>query len=284
MSKRSSNRLPKLFFPIFSLVIGSIYGAIMLNMSKPFEAITSFFVSITLSGLTLWIEFKAADIAAENQITGILSTMAFAKKRNLVWNLKIEQLLTEIEELDTQAIRLNESELEEYTCKLLKDIAKDSWGNKSYCATHIVNTDTYLNVWGKDCPYYKSMVDFVQPQKEILNKGGSVVRIFIFTEDYLTKHLTECEDMLAHHDSWFKGTKNKVTTLFLVAESLHLISNDITIVNNEYVFEWQRNLTADFGYAGGKCYIKSDMKRYVDLFDKLKRGAHPAKMLRGYMS
>src|SRR5690606_12399016 len=273
----------KLLFPLFSFVTGTIYGAIMLTMDKPFEAITSFFVSTTLAGLILWIEYKVSETATENQIIGILSNMAFSKKRNLVWNMKVEQLLSEINELDTQAIALNEDELEDYTTKVLQHIASDR-ANKTYCATHIVNSKEYLDVWGKDCPYHKSMQDFVQPQKDLLNRGGSGTRIFVFTEQYLTDNIDDCEAMLAYHDTWFEGTKNKIETLFVVAESSNLISHDITIVNNKFVFEWYSNLTSDYGYAGGKCYIKSDMKRHLDLFEKLKRRSHPIEKIREYIT
>src|SRR5690606_41080963 len=90
----------KLLFPLFSFVTGTIYGAIMLTMDKPFEAITSFFVSTTLAGLILWIEYKVSETATGNQIIGILSNMAFSKKRNLVWNMKVE---------DRKSTRLNSS-------------------------------------------------------------------------------------------------------------------------------------------------------------------------------
>ncbi|MNL15991.1 hypothetical protein D3C87_1370110 [compost metagenome] len=179
-----------------------------------------------------------------------------------------------ISELKKGIYQLSEDELETYTCEVLKAVTKDSTAKNKYYATHILNGPKYLKTWGKDCSYYNSMKEFVEPQRTILNNGGEVVRIFIIPRPFLKKQVDVCKNMFDFHDRYYEDTRNKVTTLVYVPKNDKQLSPDITIVNDSIVFEWHRSTHAKYGYTKGYCYTSDEKDLHLQRFKSLRLQAH----------
>lgn len=267
-------KLSKYWFPKINLIAGTLYALVMFIDHKYFYEITSIYVAFMISAFTYWLEKREQDIITESQALAFLEKSVGANSNEVVRNHKINSIKETIGELNKGTFHLNPQQLENYTCDVLKAVVSDRMGDKRYYATHIINNKVYLETWGEDCSYYKSMQDFVKPQLEILNNGGQVIRVFVILPEFLKKNVEKLSRMLEFHNSYYEGTRNKITTLVYVPKNVDVIVHDITIVNDSVVFEWHRSSAARYGYSKGMCYTGQDKESHLEKFKYIKSLAH----------
>ena len=269
----SSKKLPKYWFPAAQLIVGALFSLAIVNFGDAFYAVTATYVAVMLSLISYWLENREVEVIAESQMLAHLSRNDYPIIDNVVGALKINEVLKINKELEKAVFELNSSQLDEYSEKAIETLLENKSGQLYYYAVHLVNEPYYLGIFGNDSPEDEDQKAFVAPQRKLLDKGGEVVRIFIFEPDYFSKNKEKCLAMLARHGEYYKGTKRKVTTLIYRPMHNEQLGNDISVISDLAAFEWIRS-TNSKGYINGKCFIKKeDRGGIVDKFNKIRNRA-----------
>jgi len=151
---------------------------------------------------------------------------------------KLKAMKDEFELIKLGEVPLTELELAHAAEQCLLDNVSEC----RYYAIHIVDCRENLLTWGAENINYEQMTSYVHQQREVLNSGGAVTRLFLFKRSLLEDHLDMCTSILEYHDQFFSGTQNRVETLCgLIPSRLTFGLNDFSIINNTAAFLWTRS-------------------------------------------
>ncbi|WP_143017165.1 hypothetical protein [Catalinimonas alkaloidigena] len=265
--------LKKHGFVIVSLVLGAFYSILCLFFfNRVFVGVTTIYFTLLSSSFFLWLETRQIEIATKAQFMQFLSNrFNKVRCRNLVWIKKAISINRALEELTSGRIELSPDELDDYTIEVLNALVRENTPVR-YWATHNINNSKDIEVWGEKCPYRKYMNEFIEPQRNILNRGGEVVRIFIVSKDYASYNKNSLISMLEFHDKYYENTLHKVSTLVYVPSQKKVSDSDFTVINNDLAFEWIRSNDREFNYSRGFCYSgnKQNLEKYISNFSSMK--------------
>jgi hypothetical protein len=187
---------------------------------------------------------------------------------------KLKALKQEFELIKLGEVPLTDVELVQAAEQCLADNLSDC----RYHAIHIVDSMENLLTWSEENANFEQIISYVNHQREVLDSGGVVSRLFLFKRSFLADHLDVCARTVEHHDRLFEGTKKPVETLCsLVPGKLTFGSNDFSIINNTGVFLWMRSTKQETALlSGGRFFFELDrVKIFVDEWRRLASNAQP---------
>jgi hypothetical protein len=178
--------------------------------------------------------------------------------------------------LKAKVYQLTPQQMEQYTSDAIKDQLPTMNSTSTYFATHSVSDDKHLHTWDSDSLEENDRDDFLRAQRELLDAGGQLIRIFIFSRSYYNANKEKCSKMLIKHNDYYQGTCSPIRTMIYLynPQKDASLTQDFTIVNNSIVLEWYRSLDSYSGYADGKCFTDEEkIKEFVAKFETLKKHA-----------
>ena len=177
----------KYWFALISILIGGVFAVLAeFNKDQGF-ILCVIYISVMLSVLGLWIEIREHQVTVEVQLMALLKKIRFNGLDNIISNNKIAEISRIKHELDTQVYHLAPQQMEQYSSDAIRDHLKSVNGAKTYYATHSVTDDRYLHTWDTDSLEENDRDDFVNAQRELLDAGGQLVRIFRFSRSYFNE-------------------------------------------------------------------------------------------------
>ena len=275
----------KYWFALISILIGASFS-VLAEFSKEHSFIFFvIFISVLMSVLGIWMEIKETEVIAKTLFMSYLAKVKYTGLNNVVSHNKMAEISRIKTELEAQVFQLTPQQMEQYTSDAIRDQIKSMNSTRTYYATHSVTDDKYLDTWGSETKEENDRDDFVQAQRELLNAGGQLVRIFVFSKSYFNDNKEKCVKMLRKHNDYYHGTALPVRTMihFYNPQRDSSLTQDFTIVGNNIVFEWYRALGSDNDYADGKCFTDEKTAiAYMARFEELKNHSRDFNLPLGY--
>lgn len=270
-------------FTAFGIIYG--LGTILIQTPKTLLTFTAFFMSVFFTVMSLMITnavksmkrdlVRSADKALDTAKVAqhILETSEPEKDLEAAYRHLVNTTQARLKQITNQCVDLKREELEELSTRQLKRVSKLPGG--LYWATHVVNSLERLEMWSSP-DNYDWMERYVHPQKDLVSSGGEIVRIFVFTEEFLKTHLEQARQLLARHEGLFHSpgaaTQGKTITLATMAAGHD--AKDVTILNRREVFFWHVSSDERAPIRGGQyATAPSVVREGKELFEHFRETA-----------
>jgi hypothetical protein len=158
----------------------------------------------------------------------------------------------------------------------LRELAETS--HPLYWATHIVDSDVAHEVWSSELSKYPWLKSYVSAQRNFLDRGGRIVRVFLFDPHWLRSNLGAAVRLLRNHDSLFAGTLTPITTLAADRSAVTRGTEDVCILNQREVFVWGRAGQGQQDLFSGGLYVTRPDRVAADVatWNRLALNAEPS--------
>lgn len=257
-------------YSIFTCIIGGIFAIVIREHSESFFSWCSIFVAVWLSAHDILSDSRSQSISDEAQLLALLNTDNYPLFKNVIVKRRIKDIERMRKQLHEKVFYFNRFEMEEYTNECVRALSQNFFLDKWYYATHMVDSEKSLGEWTTDSLEQNRRDEFVQTQIALINSGGKVIRIFIFDKVFFEQNKESCKQMLLKHRAYYEGTSEPVITkaCFHVSNHYDFKSKDLTVISNQFVFEWHRN-SGTGNYDVGRCSISKS--EFNDRLSTIKR-------------
>lgn len=248
-------------FSVVSAVVTVTYSAAcFLYFSQPFWGVTALCVGALLTFYPLYFDRQRADAIRDAQVAQYLRGAVPSERSNSVYRKKLEELRETLWEIERGQLRLTASELSAFAEQTLTEKLSEDRPIR-YWATHLVDSKRSCGIWGLPHSTYPWHKSYTECQRLLLDRGGEVVRLFIFDQAWLSDNLGLCEAMVDQHELSFSGSRRPVLTLASIThQGEGLDRDDLSIIDGVEVFLWKRSAEPQsIGFEGGE-YITDKVR------------------------
>lgn len=269
--------LTRYWFTWANILLGFIGAFIFQKVKTPSDGnaveFLIAFITMSISLLSWWLEYREMELLSEAQIMNYLDNQKLHKDITAVGKNKLTDIYRIKSELKDKCYNLTYPEMEKYTNDVVNECKKGFSNIKTYHAIHNVNASYFREVWEFRETAEAKRDEFIESQRDFLNNGGEIIRIFIFDRPYFLDNKPQCLKLLDDHEKYYENTNTRIITLATLFDPMwdaHL-TYDYTIIGNKVSFEWKRRLDNQ-GYSNGLCYVsKGDaLPKFYEDFQRLK--------------
>lgn len=194
---------------------------------------------------------------------------------NTVLKRKLRHIRDELDSIETGSVPFSYDELSDAEDLRITERLSNG-GEINYCDIYIVESSKNLGFWGKAYSDYPNFARTIALQRQILDRGGSVTRLFIFEPRWLKDNLASCQDMIEHHNANYDATLKPITTLCaLIRGRDESLRDDFSVLDEKEVFVWKRGSISDTNtFIGGQYVIAPDqVENYINIWRRLSGNA-----------
>jgi hypothetical protein len=250
-------------FSIASAIITIAYSlGCLFYFNQPFWGYTALCVGALVTIYPLYFERQRINLITQTQIAEYLAENLPEPHGKSVIKQRLGYIKNELDSIKSGIVPLTYLEVGEFAELRMREKLSEKSETK-YFALHIVDSDKSLNVWGKDYSEYPYLASYVAVQRNILDGGGSVTRLFLFDPDWLKKNVSNCRDAINRHNQLYAGTSKPIRTLCaLMRRDVEQPRGDFSILDEKEVFFWERGSNIDTGaYTIGQYIVAPNKVR-----------------------
>lgn len=185
-----------------------------------------------------------------------------------------ERSATQIADFAREDIELSALQVREFSSERLREASasREIAEQARYFATHVVHSEERARLWREAFVAESWFTTYLDAQREILNAGGSVKRIFVFQFDWLQDHWEIAQHVLKQHHQTFAGTQKQIEVHVMAVErDSSLLKEDMTILNGRELFLWEvssspREFVRAGRYVTNEAKVRARLKDYEGLF------------------
>ena len=248
------------WFAFVSAIIVGVFAVLAEYQESHAFIFCIIYMTVIWSVHSIWVDNWKRSVITEAQMLAWFRRIRHKGVNNVVSNNRIAEIYRLSNELESKTYVLSPREMEELTSKAIRDLCENRQHQLIYYAIHGVNSDKTLHTWDSESPEENQRDEFVRSQRQLLDAGGHLTRIFIFSRAYFVENAEKCIRMLKKHNEYYKGTASQVRTMVYLSNPQRdtSLTQDFAIVGNNMVFEWYRSLSSDNDYGNGKCFTDEE--------------------------
>lgn len=230
---------PKVF-AIFTAVLALLYALACFWFKEPFWGITSIFVGAMATAYPLYFDHQRVRVISLSQLAQFLAEGAPPDRGNSVFRRKLAAIKEDMDGIQRGIVPLSYAEISAYSESRLREIVAMP-DTPSYWTTHFVNSERSLKVWRPGDNTYKHRQSYVAPQKEVVMRGGEIIRIFVIEPTFFERERKACMEMLAAYDAEFAqaGGGRAQTRILIRVPGAEDLEEEIALLNNREAFLWK---------------------------------------------
>jgi len=263
-------------FSITFAALSIIYAAgCYFFFNQPFWSFTALCLGTFITLYPFHLERQRLNLIAQTQLAEYLSENLPADKGKSVLRLKIRSIVSELELIRSGIVPLTHTQLA-YVVELRMKEKTAELNLTKYYATHIVDSNESLGIWGNEYSPYANFSSYVGAQKRVLDNGGIVSRLFLFEPSWLKQHIKECRRTIERHEILFSDSIKPITTLCaFIPRDIKWGRADFSILDEQEVFLWERAPIHEAGVFIQGQYIMnpSNIRDFVEEWNRLSTNA-----------